>query len=202
MSADESSATSLTLLGRLRRNSNDQEAWAAFVERYGRKVYAWCRHWGLQEVDCQDVTQEVLLELTRQMSTFEYEPTGSFRAWLKTVAYRAWCDFLSARQRTRASGGDNVALDRLASPAAGEDLVRQMDEECERELLEQAMARVRLRVQPHTWQAFVLTALEGHSGAEVATRLQMQVGAVYVARSKVQKMLQEEVQRLEKGSEG
>src|SRR5262249_18429948 len=157
--------------------------------------YAWCRHWGLQEVDAQDVTQNVLLELTRQMSTFDYEPTGSFRGWLKTVAYRAWCDFLSARQRAQATAGD-TALDRLASPAAGEDLVKQLDEECERELLDQAMVRVRLRVQPHTWQAFVLTALENESGAAVAARLGMQVGAVYVARSKVQKMLQEEVQRL------
>lgn len=200
MPHDDSSATSLTLLGRLRRNANDQEAWNAFVDRYGRKVYAWCRHWGLQEVDCQDVTQNVLLELTRQMTTFEYQPTGSFRAWLKTVAYRAWCDFLSARQRAQASGDNGAVLDRLAAPAAGEDLVRKLDEECERELVDQAMVRVRLRVQPHTWQAFVLTALENRSGSEVATQLNMQVGAVYVARSKVQKMLQEEVQRMEMGA--
>jgi RNA polymerase sigma-70 factor (ECF subfamily) len=54
-----------------------------------------------------------------------------------------------------------------------------------------------LRVQPHTWEAFVLTAVEGLSGAEAASRLGMQVGAVYVARGKVQRMLQEEVRRLE-----
>ncbi|MNC98254.1 hypothetical protein D3C83_161570 [compost metagenome] len=59
------------------------------------------------------------------------------------------------------------------------------------------MARVRLRVQPHTWQAFVLTAVEGVVDAEAAGRLGIQVGTVYVARGKVQKMLQEEVRRLE-----
>jgi DNA-directed RNA polymerase specialized sigma24 family protein len=59
------------------------------------------------------------------------------------------------------------------------------------------MARVRLRVQPHTWQAFQLLALEGRSGAEVAAQLNMKVATVFVARSKVQKMIQEEVRQLE-----
>jgi RNA polymerase sigma-70 factor (ECF subfamily) len=202
MAGGEGSATSLTLLGRLRRNPGDQEAWNAFVDRYGRKIYAWCRRWGLQEADSQDVTQNVLLELARQMSGFEYRSTGSFRGWLKTIAYRAWCDFLSARQRTVAGHADADVLTHLAAPAAGDDLLKHLEEECERELLEEAMARVRLRVQPHTWQAFLLTAVEGKSGAEVAQQLHMKVGTVWVARSKVQKMLQEEVQRLEEADAG
>jgi RNA polymerase sigma-70 factor (ECF subfamily) len=197
MAEAEFSKTSLTLLGRLRGDPGDQVAWNAFVDRYGRKVYAWCRHWGLQEADAQDVTQNVLLELARQMSAFEYRATGSFRAWLKTIAYRAWCDFLSARQRTATQRGDDQTLARLAAPAAGDDLLNRLDEEYERELLDEAMTRVRLRVQPHTWQAFVLTTLEGLSGAEVAERLGIKVGTVYVARGKVQKMLQDEVRRLE-----
>ena len=38
-----SDATSSTLLARLRQAPDDPAAWAAFVGRYGRKVYAWCR---------------------------------------------------------------------------------------------------------------------------------------------------------------
>jgi RNA polymerase sigma-70 factor (ECF subfamily) len=195
MAGGDGSTTSLTLLGRLRFNPGDEEAWGAFVDRYGRKVYAWCRRWGLQEADSQDVAQNVLLELSRQMRTFEYKPGGSFRGWLKTIAYRAWCDFLTARQRVT-GGVTDAVLATLAAPAVGDDLLQRMDEECERELLEEAMARVRVRVQPHTWQAFVLTALEGKSGAEAAAQLQIKVGTVWVARSKVQKMLQEEVARI------
>jgi RNA polymerase sigma-70 factor (ECF subfamily) len=189
------STTSLTLLGRLRRNPGDQEAWSAFVDRYGSKVYAWCRRWGLQDADSRDVTQNVMLALARQMRDFEYRPGGTFRCWLKTVAHRAWCDFLSAQNRAPSVRGGGALLDQLAT--AGDDLLRHLEEECERELLEAAMLRVRLRVQPHTWQAFVLTAVEGKSGAEVAGHLNLKVGTVWVARSKVQKMLQEEVHRLE-----
>ncbi|MBA4192379.1 MAG: sigma-70 family RNA polymerase sigma factor [Planctomycetaceae bacterium] len=194
------STTSLTLLGRLRSNPNDQEAWNSFVERYGTKIYAWCRRWNLQEADASDVTQNVMLELARQMSGFEYRSGGSFRGWLKTIAFRAWRDFLSARKRTLPHGCD-ILLDQLEMPGAEEDLFRRLEEECERELMETAMAQVRLRVQPHTWQAFVLTAIEGRSGAEVATQLGMQVGAVWVARSKVQKFIRDEVNRLE-GDDG
>ena len=59
------------------------------------------------------------------------------------------------------------------------------------------MARVRLRVQPHTWQAFEMLGLEGRSGAEAAERLGMKVATVFVARSKVQRMLREELERLD-----
>ena len=50
-------------------------------------------------------------------------------------------------ERTLVVGGDSTVLDRVASPSAGEHLVSQLEEECEREMLEQAMVRVRLRVR-------------------------------------------------------
>lgn len=84
MKADESS-THQTLLSRLRRSPSDQAAWSDFVQRYGRKIYQWCRFWNLQEADAEDVTQTVLLEVARQMNMFEYDPAGSFRAWLKPL---------------------------------------------------------------------------------------------------------------------
>jgi len=64
-------------------------------------------------------------------------------------------------------------------------------------LLKEAAARVRLRVEPRTWDAFHLLAIEGRSGAEVARRLEMKVATVFVARSKVQRMLCEEITRLD-----
>lgn len=201
MGAAPDSTTSLTLLGQLRRNPGDQAAWNAFVDRYGGRVYAWCRRWQLQEADASDVTQNVMLELARQMGSFEYRDGGSFRGWLKTIAFRAWRDFLTSRKRVPADGYDTV-LDQLAAPGAADDLFRRLEEEAERETLEAAMVNVRLRVHPHTWRAFTLTAVEGKSGAEAAAELGMQVGAVWVARSKVQRFLRDEVRRLEGGADG
>ena len=54
---------------------------------------------------------------------------------------------------------------------------------------------------PHTWEAFRLQVFEQLSGSEAAGRVNMQVAMVYVARSKVQKMLKEEIDRLQGGPE-
>lgn len=197
MSDASDAQTSTTLLRRLRQDPADQEAWSAFVDRYGRLLYRWCRRWGLQQADAEDVAQNVLLDLARQMRTFVYDPRGSFRGWLKTIAYRSWCRLIEDRQRPGRSAGRSDDLDNLRSEAACADFLQELEDESDRELLEYAMRLVRLRVQPHTWEAFRLTALEELPAATVAERLQMKVGAVFVARSKVQKMLQQEVHRLQ-----
>lgn len=174
----------------------DQAAWVQFTERYGRKIYAWCRQWNLQEADAEDVTQAVLLKLAGTMRTFEYDPTKRFRAWLKTVARHAWSDFWASRKAVVAAGGSQ-ALQMLQEVEARDDLLRRLEEEFDRELLDEAMARVRLRVTPRTMEAFARTALQGQSGAEAGQALGMKVATVFVAKSKVQKMLQEELRKLD-----
>jgi RNA polymerase sigma-70 factor (ECF subfamily) len=190
------SQTSPTLLARLRQVPADQAAWALFTERYGRKIYAWCRQWNLQEADAEDVTQTVLLKLAATMQSFVYDPAKSFRGWLKTVVRHAWSDYWSGRKAVVATGGSR-AVEMLHTVEAREDLVQRLGEEFDRELLDEAAARVRQRVVPRTWQAFEMTAVQGRSGAEAAAALGMKVATVFVARSKVQKMLQEEIRSLE-----
>ena len=51
MGGDGPSLTSTTLLAQLRQHPGNQAAWCAFVERYGPRVYGWCRGWGLQDAD-------------------------------------------------------------------------------------------------------------------------------------------------------
>jgi len=51
-------STSPTLLGRLARSPADQSAWAEFVAHYGPQIHGWCRRWGLQETDAQDVRHQ------------------------------------------------------------------------------------------------------------------------------------------------
>jgi RNA polymerase sigma factor (sigma-70 family) len=197
MTAARDSRTRATLLGRLRADPADPRTWAEFVDHYGPKILVWCRAWGLQDADAQDVAQTVLLKLATKLRDFAYDPARSFRAWLKTVAQHAWLDFLDARQRAGQGTGDTQMLGRLQSVEARDDLLGRLDEAFDRELLNEAVARVRLRVAPQTWEAFRLTAQEGLPGAEAAARIGMQAAQVYVAKRRVQKMLQDEVRALE-----
>lgn len=196
MDRTSESQTSATLLARLRRMPADQAAWGEFTERYGRKIYGWCRQWNLQEADAEDVTQTVLVKLAEKMQTFIYDPSRSFRAWLKTVTRNAWNDFWDSRGHDLAAGGSQ-AVQLFHTVEAREDLVQRLELEFDREVLEEAVNRVRQRVTPRTWQAYEMTALEGRSGAEAAQALDMKVATVFVAKSKVIKLLKEERRKLE-----
>jgi len=188
--------TSPTLLARLRNDPSNEAAWDEFIEHYGRHIYRWCRQWRLQDADAQDVAQDILLKLARKLRYFAYDPKSSFRGWLKTVAHNAWRDFVDDRDIARPSGDERV-WEVLHSVEARDDLLQKLEEAFDYELLEAAKVQVRLRVAPHTWEAFRLVALEGIPAVDAAAAVQMQVAMVYVAKSKVQRMLKEEIEKLE-----
>jgi RNA polymerase sigma-70 factor (ECF subfamily) len=200
MEPSPSSCTRVSLLVRIQNDPTDQQAWMEFVQRYGPKIHAWARQWRLQHSDAEDVTQNVLLKLATKLRTFAYDPALSFRGWLRTVTQNALSDFLSERRRPGQGSGDSGMLDILETVDARADLESQLSAAFDRELLEEAMARVQARVTAHRWLAFQLTAIEGLSGADAAARLHMKVASVYTAKNQVHKMVQEAVRELEQGS--
>ena len=145
MVQDDSSLTSVTLLARLGHDPRDQAAWSDFVARYGPGILRWCRRWRLQEADAEDVAQDVLLKLNGLMGRFVYDPSGSFRGWLKTLTHHAWRDLAAERRRSGFGGGDQSVLELLGSLQAGDDLAEQLDADFRREVMDRAMERVRQR---------------------------------------------------------
>jgi RNA polymerase sigma factor (sigma-70 family) len=190
------SRTSVTLLGRLRHDPKDQAAWKDFVARYEPTILQWCRGWRLQDSDARDVTQNVLLKLQGLMGRFAYDPSRSFRGWLKTLTHHAWYELVAERKRGWIGSGDSRMRELFESVEAGDDLDRRLEEEFHRELMEQAMVLVRPRVASRTWEAFRLTALEGSSGAIVAAQLEMNITHVYTAKSMVKRMIRDEIRKL------
>jgi RNA polymerase sigma-70 factor (ECF subfamily) len=200
MGTPQEPRTRATLLARLcLSGAAEEEAWREFVDLYGRQIYKWCRYWQLQDADAEEVTQQVLFQLVGKMKEFVYDPTRSFRAWLKTVAHHAWRNLVVSRRRKGAGSGDSRLLEQLLTVPARDDLALRLEQEFDRELLEKAMLDVRLRVAPHNWEAFRLTAIEGFPAGEVAGQLAMKIANVYAARSTVQRLVREQVERLDGG---
>ncbi len=81
-------STSISLLERIK--SNDEDAWLEFSKRYILILENWCRAWQIQNFDAQDVIQDTLLAVLTGIKNFERRGTGSFRAWMKTIAWRSW----------------------------------------------------------------------------------------------------------------
>jgi RNA polymerase sigma factor (sigma-70 family) len=195
--AEITPSTNITLLARITSKPDDPEAWAQFVFVYGPQVLRWSRTYGLQEADAQDVAQDVLIEISRQIGKFHYDPTRRFRGWLRVIVHSAWCGWCKRSRGWRNSVEPETWLDRLAEEKAGEELTRLIEQEHERELLDLAMKRVSRRVQTQTWEAFRLIGLEGLSGQAAADRLGMKLGSTFAAKAKVQKLLRQEVEKLD-----
>jgi RNA polymerase sigma factor (sigma-70 family) len=195
MNQASNTETSLSLLKQLKLQPADDKAWREFVERYGEKILNWCRYWGLQEADAADVTQTVLLKLAKDIGKFDKQG-GSFRAWLKTVSHHAWYDLVTRHEHKFAKGGEEFER-KLQSEESRDELAEQLEAAWDQELIQLASDRVRLRVHPKTWRAFELTAIENLPGKDVADQLEMNLPAVYQARSNVLKLLKEEARNLE-----
>jgi RNA polymerase sigma factor (sigma-70 family) len=198
MAGDCASRTGSVLL-LLLSNPADPNYWNAFVERYAPKIYGWCRQRGLQDADAQDVTQDVLTKLVQKLRTFVYDPQkGSFRGWLQTLTHHAWSDYLESRQRAGVANSEDKSIrEHLDTLAAREDLLTSLAETFDLEVLAEAQARVQLQVSARDWKIFEALALEGRPGPEVAKELGMNVTAVLMAKSRVQKKLRQQIRRLE-----
>ena len=190
-------STCVSILMALRRDPGDQSAWSAFVDCYGPQIHAWCLRWKLQDADAQDITQMVMLRLVRYLPDFAYDPSRSFRGWLRTLTAHSWSDFIGDQVRGVRGSADTVVAEMLNTVPARVDLVRHLEETYDQELLELAKADVSQRVEPHTWEAFRLTAIEGVAAEEVASQLGIRVATVYRARHVVQTMLRDVVAALD-----
>jgi RNA polymerase sigma-70 factor (ECF subfamily) len=185
-----------SLLVRLRQAA-DHEAWQEFVHLYAPLVYGFGRRQGLQDADAADLTQDVLGSVSTAISRLDYDPKrGSFRGWLFTVARRKLADFLERRQRQPRASGDSSAQETLEAIAAPSD-EQCWNEEYDRRLFHWAVEQVRGAFTESTWQAFWQSAVEGKRPQEVAETLGMSVGAVYIAKSRVQARLKEELAQIE-----
>jgi len=207
MKAADDPLTNPSSLDRLRDPSNDK-ARNRFAEKYRPFILKVCRGRGLQEADAEDVTTFVLLRFfeRHRFKSFRYEPPRRFRSWLFTVVTHDLRDYLRSRRRempATLNGGatSQKALESLEDPRLGEAMAKDLQDifQQELDLGQQALEIVKERVRDaKTFRIFIAMVFEAASGAELATELGMKLDAVYKARSRVARMVQEEYRKLER----
>jgi len=192
MTARAQSDTSLTLLQRV--IGGDELAWEEFWQRYVQVLRMWCRRWGVPQSDMDDLIQETFLTIVSRMTHFERRGIGSLRAWMKEIARRCWRSVQSRAERQR-----NIALleQFRRSRLALDSLESEFDRLSRQELLQTSMAIVQKQVEPNTWLAFCLLALDGLTGQQAAEKLGMRVDSVYMAKLRVQRRIVKEFLELD-----
>jgi RNA polymerase sigma factor (sigma-70 family) len=174
------------------RDPRDRDAWETFVDTYVPLIYRYARRMGLQDAAAADISQEVLTEVARCIRSFEYHPDrGRFRDWLGILARRRLGRFLKKKGR-EASDAIEEEADTPEPCSADSDWT----DEFNARILATAMERARPHFEPATWRAFECVWLENRRAGEVAAELKLPIEAIYTAKSRVLKRLEEEVRIL------
>lgn len=178
-----------SLLIRLRDRDN-RRSWQQFFEQYWRLIYSFARHCGLAPPGAEDVVQEVVSEVFEALPTFEYDRAkGTFRALLRKITQHKVADHLRRQARGRSIHGPVAGMGGnghrpLADPA-GSSAEQIWERDWRRNLLQACLDRVSREVEPKTFQAFQLYALEGWSVRDTAEFLGLSVASVYAAKSRI-----------------
>jgi RNA polymerase sigma-70 factor (ECF subfamily) len=190
----QESGTSLSLLQRIR--NGDASGWRRVVDLYTPLVAFWCRRWGLEGPDVEDVAQEVFKAAAQSIGTFRRERAGdTFRGWLRVIARHRVLTFWRERDRHPEASGGSEALRRLesiAEPASGEPVDAEEADQFS-DLVRRALTQLRSEFEPRTWDAFWRVTVDGRQTADVAADLQMSANAVRMAKSRVMRRLREEL---------
>ena len=189
--------TRASLILRL-QNADDVAAWDEFSELYGPVVFRTARARGFQVADAENLVQEVLMAVAQSISQWlDRDDRGSFRRWLHSLARNHAVNMLTQRA-TRSLGQDGMAAERaLNELSMTSEISSLIDLEYERAVFQWAADRVQQTVAEHTWQAFWLTHVKGHSIKEAAQRLKTRPGNIYFGRSRVMTKIQGLVKQYE-----
>ena len=191
----ESPLTRASLVLRL-RDRDDHDAWADFVVDYGPMLYRFVRSRGLQDADAADLVQDVMRSVGTAIGRLDYaKEKGGFRAWLFTITRNKLSTHFEKRKRIGPTANDTVQIDLLNNQSSGSnELDQRWELEHQRQLAADAMEKLKSTIDPNTWSAFELTAVEGLSAEDAGKQIGMSTGAVYVARSRVTAKLRSEIQ--------
>ena len=180
------------------RDPADHAAWQEFVEIYRPVILRLAWQKGMQAADAEDVAQDVLTAVAKAVEQREHDPKrAKFRTWLNRVASNAILDALTRGKPDRGSGDSALQafLDqREAHAGPDSDLLRL---EYRRKVFRWAAQHVQKEFRKDTWDAFWRTAIEGRTVEVVAKELAKDSGAIYAARSRIMRRIQEKVTEYE-----
>jgi len=192
--------TRSSLLMRL-KSWDDADSWREFYGAYSKSIFGLALKCGLTHVEAQEVVQETMIAVAKQMPDFKYDRSiGTFKGLLFTITRRSIGKQLAKRKQGVAledfeAKDDDDSME-LPDPAAGFE--QQWDEDWRQNLLTMAMDRVRRRIKPKQYQMFDLYVTQNIPMEGVTRILNANSAQVYMAKLRVMSMIRHEVSVLEK----
>lgn len=192
-------ATRRSLVERL-TNWQDQQHWQEFFETYWRLIYGVARKSGLTDAESQDVVQETVITVAKNITKYERE-AGSFRGWLLHITRWRIADQFRKRapatvqQRTRGGSRGTATIDRVPD---GFDIDATWEAEWQRHVLQAALERLKRKVDAKHYQIFDCLIVKQWPASKVAKSLSVNIAQVYLVKHRLAGLLKKEVTALEK----
>ncbi|HSY73981.1 MAG TPA: sigma-70 family RNA polymerase sigma factor [Dongiaceae bacterium] len=199
---DELIPTRTTLLERL-KDWGDDSSWRDFFDIYWKLIYGVAVKGGLTKEEAQDVVQETMLTVAKQMPDFKYDrKAGSFKSWLLNTTRWRIADQFHKREAlaiSHSSSNDGDTGTRTAEKVidpASQDMNMLWDAEWERNLLEAAIIKVKRRLDPQKYQIFDFSVNKEWPPEKIAEAFSIPIAQVYLAKHRATAMIKEEVEKM------
>src|SRR5213083_2854012 len=194
-------ATRRSLIERL-ADWGDQRRWQEFFDTYWKLIYSAARKSGLTDVEAQEVVQETVITVAKNIDKLKYDPAiGSFKGWLLQITRWRIADQFRKRgpgdaKRARSSDDRATATIERVPDSRIVDFDALWETEWKENLFEAAIARVKKKIEPKQFQIFDCYVRKEWPAQKVAERLRVNVGQVYLARHRVGGLLKKEIKAL------
>lgn len=182
--------TSTTLLDLCRKN--DPDAWARFLKLYKKLILFWIKEYNVPHVDSDDVLQDVMVTLSKQIVKFKKGETGKFRNWLRTIVCSRAMDYHNKNKVNRKKVPLST-VSKIPDPKFSVDKITVEQEVKEKKILsQQILTMLKDTCSPAHLKAFELVTVKGMSSKDVAQQLNMTPDNVRQINCRIRKMIREE----------
>ena len=193
---DDQYKTRKTLIQRM-QDGHDEQSWEDFIRTYRPYIHAIIRSMNISDFDADDIVQQIMLKIWKNIGEVDLEQRQLFRGWLRTVTKNSVKDFI--RKRTL----DAKRLEKAQQEEARSylnsirlpDIEKIADQEWGAHVFNLAMERIDGVFSGKAMQVFQLS-MEGVSVEEIARKMDLKENSVYRLRNRVKVQLAQEVELL------
>jgi RNA polymerase sigma-70 factor (ECF subfamily) len=193
------------------QDMSDERSWRDFFEGYWKLIYQTAVRAGLTGPEAEDVVQETVIAVCRNIGGFDYQPErGRFKSWLLQLTRWRIQDRLRLRrirsrreiplpmaQALQEEEVTDADLVDAISEAQAPELEMIWDEEWDRNLLEAAARMAKQRVTERQYQLFDLYVLKQWPMSLITSAFNVGPTAVYMAKHRVGRIVKQEIRKLQ-----
>lgn len=182
--------TRKSLLAKIKQG--DEISWDEFYSTYRPLIFLRGGDLGLTQTEKEELVQVVMLDFFKGSQDFHYDRSkGRFRDYMRAIISNHAISILRKRRNSE------VALEDSHDFIQPNDMEQVWTEEWQSHMRNMAMEELKNCVEPVTYQAFFMYAIQGQKSKDVAEFIGIALNSVYVAKNRCIEQLKQIIAEME-----